>query len=144
VKISSPEFGNMQDIPAKFTCQGEDINPPLKIEDVPEHTESLVLIMDDPDSPTGTWDHWVVWNIAPSTKEIPEHSKPGVEGMNTWPKLGYGGPCPASGKHRYVFTLYALDTTLDLPATSTKKDVESEMEHHILEKTELIGLFEKS
>jgi hypothetical protein len=86
----------------------------------------------------------VVWNIAPSTKEIPEHSKPGVEGMNTWPKLGYGGPCPASGKHRYVFTLYALDTTLDLPATSTKKDVESEMEHHILEKTELIGLFEKS
>lgn len=142
MKLISSAFENNGDIPSKYTCQGEDVNPPLEIEDIPENTKTLVLIMDDPDAPMGVWDHWVVWNIKPINK-IEENSSPGIQGTNDFGKNDYGGPCPPSGKHRYFFKLYALDTELDIDVSAHKKDIEKIMEGHILEKAELIGLYEK-
>lgn len=98
--------------------------------------------MDDPDAPVGTWDHWVVWNIAPTT-EIKENSVPGVEGKNSWGKNSYGGPCPPSGTHRYFFKLYALDIELNLSPKATKKEVEKAMQNHILGQSELMGTYNK-
>lgn len=143
MRISSSAFEHNTSIPAKYTCQGEDISPPLKIKDIPDKTESLVLIMDDPDAPNGTWDHWVVFNIHP-VNEIKEGESPGYEGKNSWGKNMYGGPCPPSGTHRYFFKVYALDCKLTLDPSATKKDVESHMEGHVLESAELIGLYQKS
>ena len=130
-------------IPKKYTCQGEDINPLLKIEGIPQETVSLVLINDDPDAPGGTWDHWIVINIAP-TQTIAENSVPGTQGKNSWGRNDYGGPCPPSGTHRYFFKLYALDTQLNLSEGASKKEVENAIKGHILEQTELIGLYEKT
>jgi len=143
MKITSSEFSHNDMIPAKFTCQGANINPELNIEDVPEGTVSLVLIMDDPDAPMGTWDHWILFNMDPVNK-ITEDSAPGVEGVNSGSRTGYGGPCPPSGTHRYFFKLYALDTKLELDSSADKKDVEEAMQGHVLEKAELIGLYQKS
>lgn len=140
--ITSSAFENNGLIPSKFTCDGNDVNPPLKIEGVPEETQSLVLIVDDPDAPMGTWDHWIVWNIPP-TEEIEEDSVPGVEGLNDFNKHSYGGPCPPSGIHRYFFKAYALDTKLDLDPNSRKEDVERALEEHILSRGELIGLYRR-
>ncbi|MEM2897215.1 MAG: YbhB/YbcL family Raf kinase inhibitor-like protein, partial [Candidatus Bathyarchaeia archaeon] len=142
LKISSPVFENNEFIPKKYTCDGDDVNPPLKIEGIPEGTQSLVLIVDDLDAPTRTWNHWVVWNIPP-IEEIEENSVPGVEGMNDFKKHSYGGPCPPSGTHRYFFKVYALDTKLDLDPNSTKEDVERAIEGHILAKGEIIGLYSR-
>lgn len=144
MQLTSPAFKNNTTIPKKFTCQGEDISPPLEIHNAPPETKSFVLIMDDPDAPGSTWDHWVVWNIPPSTTNIPENSKPGEEGVNSWTKKGYGGPCPPSGTHRYIFTLYALNTTLQLQNTATKHVVKEAMKDNVLAQTELIGLYEKT
>jgi Raf kinase inhibitor-like YbhB/YbcL family protein len=146
LSLASPAFQDNGDIPAKFTCQGDDINPPLEIGNVPGGAKSLVLIMDDPDAPMGTWDHWVVWNIAPETSGVPEDSVPqgAVQGRNSWGRSDYGGPCPPSGKHRYVFRLYALDTGLDLSGSSGKADVQKAMEGHVIGKTQLVGLYQKS
>ena len=140
--ITSSVFKNKSVIPAKYTCDGEDVNPPLSVEGVPEGTESLILIADDPDAPMGTWDHWVVWDIPP-TKKIEENSVPGTEGLNDFGKHSYGGPCPPSGTHRYFFKVYALDTKLDLPSNSRKRNVEKAMEGHILTKGEIIGLYSR-
>jgi len=140
--ITSPVFGNNEYIPAKYTCDGEDVNPPLKIEYVPEGTQSLVLIVDDPDAPAGTWSHWTVWNIPPAEK-IEENSVPGVEGLNDFGRHSYGGPSPPSGTHRYFFKVYALDTKLDLDKNSRKNDVEEAMEGHVLAKGEIIGLYSR-
>jgi Raf kinase inhibitor-like YbhB/YbcL family protein len=140
--ITSSVFKNKGVIPAKYTCDGEDVNPPLSVEGVPEGTESLVLIVDDPDAPMGTWDHWVVWDIPP-TKKIEENSVPGTEGLNDFGKHSYGGPCPPSGTHRYFFKVYALDTKLGLPSNSRKRNVEKAMEGHILAKGEIIGLYSR-
>ncbi len=142
LKVTSPAFEQNGDIPAKYTCDGEDVNPPLRLESVPQNTKSITLIIDDPDAPMGTWVHWVVWNI-PSTEMIQENSIPGVEGMNDFQRNSYGGPCPPSGVHRYVFKAYALDTRLDLPASSRKRDVEKAMEGHILAKGELVGRYRR-
>ncbi len=141
MKITSPDFENNEKIPVKFTGDGEDINPTLIIEDVPENTESLVLIIDDPDAPVGLWIHWLVWNISPNTMEIKENSIPGVQGENSWGRNNYGGPMPPSGTHRYFFKLHALDTKLDLKNGATKQELEKAMEGHILEKSEFIGLY---
>lgn len=131
-------------IPSEFTCDGSDLSPPLSISDVPTNAKSLVLISDDPDAPVGTWDHWVVFNIPPATKQIPQDTEPnGAPGKNSWGRTGYGGPCPPSGTHRYFFRLYALDTTLNLPQGSTKKQIEAAMQGHILAKAELIGLYKR-
>lgn len=142
MKLSSPEFEHNGFIPKKFTCQGEDVNPTLVIEDIPDGTKSLALIMDDPDAPMGTWVHWVVFNI-PVISRIEENSVPGKQGINDFGRLNYGGPCPPSGTHRYFFKLYALDTELDLGEGITKKELEEAMEGHILQKVELIGLYKK-
>jgi len=143
MKISSPVFENNENIPDKYTCKGEDINPPLTIENIPENTKSLVLIIDDPDAPIGIWVHWIVYNMPANTARIAENSAPGIQGRNSWGRNEYGGPCPPSGTHRYFFKLYALDTELDLGEEATKQVVEGAMTGHILEKTELIGLFSK-
>jgi len=145
MKISSPAFGTNQTIPLKYTCDGENINPPLQIYDVPVGTKSLVLISDDPDAPMGIWVHWTAWNISPETKEIGENNAPigAVEGMTSFGDKGYGGPCPPSGTHRYFFKLYALDSILDLPTIAKAADIEKAIKGHILDKTELIGLYKR-
>jgi len=140
--VRSQAFGQKQKIPSKYTCDGDDVNPPLKIEQLPSEAKSLVLIIDDPDAPSGTWDHWVVWNIPPTDK-IEENAVPGIEGTNSFGKHSYGGPCPPSGTHRYYFKVYALDAELKLGSNSKKKDVEKAMQNHILAKGELIGLYSR-
>ena len=145
LRISSRAFKHNEMIPSKYTCDGEDVNPPLAIEGVPENTKSLALIADDPDAPRGTWVHWVVWNIDPKTKEIPERSIPkgAAQGMTDFRKQGYGGPCPPSGTHRYFFKLYALDAVLKPGNSATKADLEGSMKGHILDHAETIGLYRK-
>ncbi len=140
--LKSPEFGHNQSMPAKFTCQGQDINPALTIEGIPAEAKSLALIMDDPDAPMATWIHWVVYNI-PLIDSIAEDSVPGVQGKNSWGRNDYGGPCPPSGTHRYFFKLYALDSTLDIGPGTSKRALEEVMKSHIIEQTELIGLYQK-
>jgi len=140
--VSSPAFEHNALIPAKYTCDGDDVSPPLTIGGIPEGTKSLVLIVDDPDAPMGTWDHWVVWNIPP-TRSIAEDTVPGTEGVNTYRRHSYGGPCPPSGTHRYFFKVYALDTLLSLGSNATKRDVEKAMQDHVLAKGELIGLYRR-
>lgn len=142
MELKSPEFENNQFIPKKFTCEGEDVNPALIIENLPEGTKSLALIVDDPDAPMGTWVHWVVYDI-PVTSRIDEDSVPGKQGINDFRKKDYGGPCPPSGTHRYFFKIYALDQELGLPEGITKEDLEKAMQGHILDKAELIGLYKK-
>lgn len=142
MRLSSPEFKNNDFIPRKFTCQGEDINPALIIEEMPKETESLALIVDDPDAPMGTWIHWVVYDIAPVSR-IEENSIPGKQGSNDFGRKNYGGPCPPSGTHRYFFKIYALDTMLNLREGISKSGLEKAMEGHILAKAELIGLYKK-
>lgn len=145
MKIISPQFNNRESIPAKYTCDGENVSPPLEISQVPEEAVSLALIVDDPDAPSGEWVHWLVWNISPETKEIKENSLPAEaqEGTTDFGEIGYGGPCPPSGTHRYFFKLFALDTTLDLDNSTNKPDLEKAMEGHILEKAELVGRYQR-
>jgi len=140
--VTSPAFSNKTRIPSKYTCHGEDVNPQLNIEDIPDETKSLVLIVDDPDCPIGDWVHWIVWNIKP-TSMIKEDSVPGVEGINDFGKHPYGGPCPPSGTHRYFFKVYALDTILSLDIHTHKKELEKAITGHILAKGELIALYSR-
>lgn len=142
MKLKSDQFKNNGMIPKKYTCEGADVNPPLDITDIPENAESLVLILDDPDAPTGTWTHWVLYNISPQ-KEIKENDIPGKQALNDFDKKNYGGPCPPSGTHRYFFKLYALDKKIDKYNEVTRKEIENEMQGHIIDQTELIGLYEK-
>ena len=141
--VKSPSFQPNTLIPKKYSCDGEDMNPPLTIEGVPKESKSLALIVDDPDAPGGTFDHWVVWDIPPSTTKIAEHSVPGIEGLNGSRQKGFMGPCPPSGTHRYFFKVYALDTALKLGAKTTKRDLEKAIQNHILGKGELIGLYHR-
>ncbi len=145
MKITSPEFNNNGEIPVKYTCDGEGINPPLEFSDVPERTKELVLIMDDPDAPTGTWLHWTLWGIDPATSQIAENSVPSkaIQGKTSSGQNNYGGPCPPSGTHRYFFKLFALDTKLKLPSYSEKQDLEQAMAGNIIEQAELIGLYSR-
>ena len=143
MKLTSPQFSHNGNIPSKFTCDAEDISPELEISDLPPAAKSLVLIVDDPDAPRGTWVHWVVFDIKPTSK-IRENSIPGKQGMTDSGRPGYGGPCPPSGTHRYFFKIYALDTELGLSGTPTKAQVEKALEGHILDKAELIGLYKRS
>lgn len=145
MKIASSAFQNNQLMPAKYTCDGDNINPPLTFSDVPQGTKSLVLIVDDPDAPMGTWVHWTVWNIDPTTNEIKENSIPTgtVEGMTSFGKPGYGGPCPPAGTHHYFFKLYALNTTFSLESSSDKSQLEKAMSSHILASAELVGLYSR-
>jgi len=143
--ISSPVFENNGSIPGKYTCDGENVNPPILIENVPNRTKSLTLIVDDPDAPVGIWVHWVLWNINPETKEIKDNSVPkgAQQGMNDFRKHNYGGPCPPSGTHRYFFKLYALDTIITLSSNATKADLEKAMKGHIIEQAQIVGLYKR-
>lgn len=145
MKLESSSFPNNQSIPQKYTCDGENINPPLSISDVPQDTKSLVLILDDPDAPSGTWTHWTLWNINPQFKELAEKSIPegAIEGKTSFGKPGYKGPCPPSGTHRYVFKLYALDTILTLDQNTNREELDKIMINHILDRVEFIGLYKK-
>lgn len=146
MKITSPEFGANKKIPSKYTCEGEDVNPPLEFEDVPEDAKSLVLIVDDPDAPSKTWVHWVVFNIPPDTESIDEDTVPdeAILGRTDFGNKSYGGPCPPSGAHRYFFKLYALDIELDLESGSVKQEVEYAMQNHVIDHAEIIGIFARN
>ena len=143
MKITSSAFKHNEKIPVKYTCNGDDINPPLQFSDVPPDAKSLVLIVDDPDAPLGTWVHWVVFNIDSAVSEVAENSVPkgGVEAQTNFGSSGYGGPCPPQGTHRYFFKLYALDVRLTLDTQVDKKVVEEKMQGHILAQAELVGLY---
>lgn len=149
IVLSSPAFEPEGAIPRKFTCDGEDISPPLEWEGVPNDAESLALILDDPDAPRGTWVHWVVYNLEPGLTGLPEGAvaradgRPmGVQGRNDFRRNNYGGPCPPSGPaHRYFFKLYALDTVLDLEAGATKAELEAAMQGHTLAQGQLMGTY---
>lgn len=150
MQITSRAFQHEGLIPNKYTCDGENINPPLAFSDIPEGTQSLVLIMDDPDVPTqlrpdGVFDHWIIYNIDPSIRSIEENtSPPGTEGINTTGNTNYVGACPPDREHRYFFTLYALDMRLDIAANNaTKKVVLQAMEGHILAQAVLMGRYER-
>ena len=148
MKITSSAFSDGALIPIKYTCDGDDISPPLVWSDIPENTASFVLINDDPDAPVGTWDHWILFNLEGKTTELAENvdlSKlAGVQlGRNSWRRNDYGGPCPPYGTHRYFFKLYALDMKLDLPAGSSKQDIKKALAGHILAEAELLGRYKR-
>lgn len=137
-------------IPMKYTCDGQDMSPPLRWSDVPAKARSLALIADDPDAPRGTWVHWVAWNIPTNTQTLREDfpkedmsSTQIKQGVTDFKRPGYGGPCPPSGTHRYFFKLYALDTVLNLPPQSTKNELEKAMRGHIVDQTELMGTYQR-
>jgi Raf kinase inhibitor-like YbhB/YbcL family protein len=149
--ITSTAFAEGQPIPPKYTCEGSDISPPLTWTNGPANTRSFALIAEDPDAPMGTWVHWVIYDLTPSTKSLPEDvartqfiTGNAKQGINDFHRLGYGGPCPPPGKpHRYIFKLYALDRTLDLKPGATKKDVETAMRGHVLAEGHLMGTYQR-
>jgi Raf kinase inhibitor-like YbhB/YbcL family protein len=152
LSMTSPAFKHEGEIPEKYTCEGEDRSPELVFSDVPANAKTLALIVDDPDAPDPkapklTWVHWVLFNIPASTKGFKEGASKSLpaavqEGLNDWKRVGWGGPCPPIGRHRYFFKLYALDTTLSLNKPS-KAVLEKEMEGHVIAKAELIGTYQK-
>ena len=145
MKLTSSVFMNNGTIPSEYTCDGSNISPHLMISEVPKSAKSLALIMDDPDAVVGTFVHWVAWNIPPDTEHLQKASEPrAVLGKGGSGKLGYIGPCPPSGNHRYFFKLYALDTQLNLPQGSSKKDLENAMQGHIMEQTQLMGTYKRN
>ncbi|MCX9075636.1 MAG: YbhB/YbcL family Raf kinase inhibitor-like protein [Candidatus Methanoperedens sp.] len=148
--VSTEAFKEGGNIPVEYTCDGSDVSPALSWSGIPEGTKSIALIMDDPDAPAGTWVHWVLFNIPPGTQKLPG-AVPGNEtlsdgsrhGMTDFGRVGYGGPCPPSGTHRYYFRIYALDTKLDLPPGTGRKQVDGAMKGHILAKGELMGRYRR-
>lgn len=143
MKIFSPNFENGGEIPIKFTCKGENINPELVIENIPAETKSLALIMDDPDAPRGIFSHWIAWNINPKINTIGENSTPinAVVGINSANENKYHGPCPPSGTHRYFFKIFALNSKINLDFNTNKEILEKTIKNYIIEQAELIGLF---
>ena len=142
MKLSSFAFENNKTIPSEYTCDGDDVSPPLSFSSIPNNTKSLVLIMDDPDASMEAWVHWLVWNIqANKTGFSKGENITFPQGKNDFGNFDYGGPCPPSGTHRYFFKLYALDTMLNLSPGSTKSQLEKAMSGHIIEEAQLIGLY---
>jgi Raf kinase inhibitor-like YbhB/YbcL family protein len=151
IKITSPSFAEGQSIPSKYTCDGENLSPPLNWDHVPEATKSLALICDDPDAPAGTWVHWVLYDLPGTTREMSEAVAPKEElpngakqGRNDFKQIGYGGPCPPKGQsHRYYFKLYALDNKLGLNSGMTDREVRNAMKGHILGEGSLMGSYKR-
>jgi Raf kinase inhibitor-like YbhB/YbcL family protein len=143
LKLSSPSFNQGAAIPVRYTCDGTDINPAIRIEGIPADVSSLAVLVEDPDAPAGNWVHWVVWNIKPA-EEIGENSIPGIEGVNDFRKHHYGGPCPPSGTHRYFFRVFALDRQLNLPADAGKEALQKSMQGNILAQGELMGTYRRN
>lgn len=150
MELKSPVFDAGGAIPKKHTCDGQDVSPPLIWNTVPDKTQSLALICDDPDAPMGVWVHWVIFNLPAEIRELPESVPPqkvlpngAKQGINDFRKIGYGGPCPPSGEHRYFFKLFALDAKLDLEAGAKKADLLKAMEGHILSESKLMGKYRR-
>jgi Raf kinase inhibitor-like YbhB/YbcL family protein len=148
IQITSPVFEDGGEIPEKYTCDDLDVSPPLEWIDVPENTKTIAIVCDDPDAPMKTWIHWIIFNIPGDVTELPENVPPEKElengakqGMNDFHKVGYGGPCPPSGTHRYFFKIYALDITLDLPAGVSKSHLMIAMEGHVISESHLMGTY---
>jgi Raf kinase inhibitor-like YbhB/YbcL family protein len=147
--ISSPSFTNGGDIAKKFTCDGADVSPQLSWNDPPAGTQTFALLVDDPDAPVGNWNHWVLWNLPPSLRGLPEnvakdaHLPDGShQGHNDFGKFGYNGPCPPAGRpHRYFFKLYSLDAKLELKSSAGKRELESAMKGHVLAQTDWMGRY---
>ncbi len=152
MQITSAAFSEGGNIPKKYTCDGENISPPLAWSAVPAGTQAMALILDDPDAPAGTWVHWVVMNLPPSATGLPEGvptsqgtlQNGAVQATTSFRKTGYGGPCPPSGTHRYYFKLYALDNKLGLAGNASAKDVQGAMQGHVLAQAELMGRYQRS
>ncbi|MDZ7579900.1 MAG: YbhB/YbcL family Raf kinase inhibitor-like protein [Deltaproteobacteria bacterium] len=150
IQLISEAFSEGAMIPTRYTCDGEDVSPPLSWTELPPETGSFALICEDPDAPVGTWDHWVLFNIPASATGLPEAvpatatlDDGSVHGNNSWGRLGYGGPCPPGGTHRYIFSLFALDIKLDLKSGATKSGLLKAMEGHILARTRLTGKYRR-
>ena len=151
IQITSTAFADGQPIPAKYTCDGKDVSPPLQWTNTPPNTKSFALIADDPDAPMGTWVHWVAYNLSPSTGALPEGVEKSqfitgnaMQGLNDFHRLGYGGPCPPSGKpHRYFFKIYALDTMLNLTPGLTKRELLQATNGHVLAEGQLMGTYQR-
>jgi hypothetical protein len=151
IQVTSTAFKNMQPIPRDYTCDGRNVSPPLAWSGAPAGTKSFALIVDDPDAPGGIWTHWVVFDLPADISELPEEAPKSQlnagnaqQGLNDFKHLGYGGPCPPAGKpHRYLFKIFALDTTLGLKSGASKKDVETAMAKHILGQGQLAGTYQR-
>jgi len=150
INVGSAAFTEAGMIPKQYTCDGADISPPLSWSTVPEGTKSIAIIVDDPDAPAGTWVHWLVYNLPPDLKGLPENilaketiANGGMQGMTDFRRIGYGGPCPPSGTHRYIFKVYAVDKLLDLYPGAIKKRLLQAMEGHILAEGELMGKYRR-
>jgi Raf kinase inhibitor-like YbhB/YbcL family protein len=142
IQVTSPAFKNNDFIPQRFSCEGENISPAIKIKKIPDGTKTLAIILFDPDASPDGFVHWVLWNLPPSSK-IPEKITIGAKGNNGNGEIGYTGPCPPDGIHHYIFSVYALDTKLNLPETSGKKELEAAMRGHILAQGTITGLYKK-
>ncbi len=145
MKLTSPAFHHNQSIPSKYTCDGDGMSPPLTVSGVLTNAKDLVLIVDDPDAPNGTWVHWTIWNMDPTINEIPEGIVPtdSTQGVTSYGRFGYGVPCPPSGTHRYFFKLYALDAVLKLKPSAKAEDIMKAIDGHIIDSAELIGLYQR-
>jgi Raf kinase inhibitor-like YbhB/YbcL family protein len=150
MELKSTAFRNGEMIPAPYTCDGKDASPPLEWSAFPEGTKSFALICDDPDAPVGTWVHWVIYNLHAETTKLPENvprdkklTSGGMQGTNDWHRIGYGGPCPPSGIHRYFFRLYALDSILNLGTGATKEQLLTSMKSHVLAEGQLMGKYKR-
>ncbi|OIO88835.1 MAG: phosphatidylethanolamine-binding protein [Anaerolineae bacterium CG2_30_64_16] len=150
MKLTSSAFGAGDMIPRRYTCDGDDLSPPLAWTGTPAGARALALICDDPDAPVGTWVHWVLFNLPPSLTQLPEGlpaaqtlENGAIHGTNSWKRVGYGGPCPPSGTHRYFFKLYALDAPLTLGSNATARDVQAAMKGHVLAEAQLMGRYRR-
>lgn len=145
MKISSPAFENGSVIPTVYTCDGGDVIPPLKFDEIPEGAASLAIICQDPDSPSGDFVHWLIWDIDPKADGIKEGEVPAgaIQGTNDFGNVGYGGPCPGSGNHRYVFKLYVLDEKLGLNPQATKAEFRKSLEGHTIAEAEVFGAYQR-
>ena len=145
MKITSAAFQDNGNIPTKFTCDGADVNPALRFNDTPAQAKSLVLIVDDPDAPSGLFTHWIVWNIDSKTSDVAESAtlQGGVQGTNDFGKSGYGGPCPPSGTHRYYFKIFALDRMLDLRPGARRSELDAAMREHVVAQGQLMGRYSR-
>ncbi len=149
LKVQSPAFANGAAISAQYTCKGANVSPPLHWSGVPKNGQSLALIVNDPDAPSGDYTHWLVYGMAPNVSHLPEDVEKtpevagiGRQGTNDFRNIGYGGPCPPPGRpHRYFFRVYALDTAIELPAGATRRDLEDAIQGHVIAQGELMGTF---
>lgn len=146
IKVTSSAFSEGGKIPKKYTCDGSDVSPPLRIENLPKGAKSIALIVEDPDAPGRTWTHWLVWNIDPGNTEIRENNVPShaTQGTSDFGSAKYGGPCPPSGTHRYYFRVYALDAAISLPSSATKSAVEKAIAPHVIAKGSLMGTYSRA